>query len=203
MTKKTDPAGLGLRLIAAQRLRAVLGGEHFAPLSAAELPDGRDRSLANRLINTALRRQGQINLMIAELLEKGMPAKSGTFEAVLRLSLGGETGGPDREAGFDAGLDLGLEQPEKLAGLLFKVRAGALLSARSPAWCSGFLSGLLIGAEIGGQRDWLHDCEVPLIGSAGLCGLYAKALDRIGTRSRVIDATDATLAGLKAARAAS
>ena len=87
MTKKTDPAGLGLRLIAAQRLRAVLGGEHFAPLSAAELPDGRDRSLANRLINTALRRQGQINLMLAELLEKGMPAKSGTFEAVLRLSL--------------------------------------------------------------------------------------------------------------------
>ena len=87
MSKKPDPAGLGLRLIAAQRLRAVLGGEHFAPLSAAELPDGRDRSLANRLINTALRRQGQINLMIAELLEKGMPAKSGTFEAVLRLSL--------------------------------------------------------------------------------------------------------------------
>lgn len=87
MTKKPDPAGLGLRLIAAQRLRAVLGGEHFVPLSAADLPDGRDRSLANRLINTALRRQGQINVMIAELLEKGMPAKSGSFEAVLRLSL--------------------------------------------------------------------------------------------------------------------
>lgn len=87
MSKKPDPAGLKLRLIAAQRLRAVLGGEHFAPISAAELPDGRDRSLANRLINTALRRHGQLDVIIAELLEKGMPAKSGMFEAVLRLSL--------------------------------------------------------------------------------------------------------------------
>jgi len=84
---KPDPAGLKLRLIAAQRLKAVLGGDHFSPLSSAELPDGRDRALANRLINTALRRQGQINVMIAELLEKGLPARSGSFEAVLRLSL--------------------------------------------------------------------------------------------------------------------
>ncbi len=87
MNKKSDPAGLGLRLIAAQRLRAVLGGEHFAPLNAGELADGRDRALANRLMTTALRRHGQIDLMIGELLDKGMPAKSGTFEAVLRLSL--------------------------------------------------------------------------------------------------------------------
>jgi 16S rRNA (cytosine967-C5)-methyltransferase len=84
---KPDPAGLKLRLIAAQRLRAVLGGEHFAPLNATELPDGRDRALANRLINTALRRHGQIDAMLAELLEKGLPPRSGTFEAVLRLSL--------------------------------------------------------------------------------------------------------------------
>ena len=87
MAYKPDPAGLKLRLIAAQRLRAVLGGEHFAPLNATELPDGRDRALANRLINTALRRHGQIDAMLAELLEKGLPPRSGTFEAVLRLSL--------------------------------------------------------------------------------------------------------------------
>lgn len=87
MAYKPDPAGLKLRLIAAQRLRAVLGGEHFAPLNATELPDGRDRALANRLINTALRRHGQIDAMLAELLDKGLPPRSGTFEAVLRLSL--------------------------------------------------------------------------------------------------------------------
>jgi 16S rRNA (cytosine967-C5)-methyltransferase len=87
LAHRSEPAGLKLRLLAAQRLRAVLGGEHFSPLGAAELPDGRDRALANRLITTALRRQGQINLMLGELLDKGMPPRSGSFEAVLRLSL--------------------------------------------------------------------------------------------------------------------
>ncbi|SFV37493.1 16S rRNA (cytosine967-C5)-methyltransferase [Devosia crocina] len=87
MTKAKDPAGLSLRLVAAKRLQAVLKGEHFAPLQAGDLADGRDRALANRLITTALRRHGQINAMLGELLEKGMPPRSGTFEAVLRLSL--------------------------------------------------------------------------------------------------------------------
>ena len=81
--------------------------------------------------------------------------------------------------------------------------AGALLSGRSQAWCAGFLSGLLIGAEIGGFRDGLHEGEVPLIGSMTLCALYARALLRVGAASRIIDATEATLAGLRAARLAS
>ncbi|WIY52807.1 RsmB/NOP family class I SAM-dependent RNA methyltransferase [Devosia sp. YIM 151766] len=87
MAHKPDPAGLKLRLIAARRLKAVLGGEHFSPFNAADLPDGRDRALANRLITTALRRHGQIDAMLAELLEKGLPPRSGSFEAILRLSL--------------------------------------------------------------------------------------------------------------------
>jgi 16S rRNA (cytosine967-C5)-methyltransferase len=88
LAQRTEPAGLKLRLAAAQRLKAVLAGEHFAPLGSNDLADGRDRALANRLITTALRRHGQIDAMLADLLDKGMPAKSGTFEAVLRLSLG-------------------------------------------------------------------------------------------------------------------
>jgi 16S rRNA (cytosine967-C5)-methyltransferase len=84
---KPDPAGLKLRLVAAQRLKSVLAGENFSALTVAELADGRDRALANRLITTALRRQGQLNFIIHALLDKGMPGKSGSFEAVLRLSL--------------------------------------------------------------------------------------------------------------------
>ncbi len=87
MAQRTEPAGLKLRLAAAQRLKAVLAGEHFAPLGAGDLADGRDRALANRLITTALRRHGQIDVMLSDLLDKGMPARSGSFEAVLRLSL--------------------------------------------------------------------------------------------------------------------
>ena len=120
--------------------------------------------------------------------------------SVLRLSLAGELDGPERQVGFDAGLALGVEAPEKLTGALFKVRAGSLLSGRGPAWCAGYLSGLLIGTEIGGHRDWIGDAEIPLIGGTALCGLYARGLALVGARSRVIDATEATLAGLKAAR---
>lgn len=87
MAQRSEPAGLKLRLAAAQRLKAVLGSEHFSPLGASELPDGRDRGLANRMITTALRRHGQIDFMMRDLLDKGMPTKSGSFEAVLRLSL--------------------------------------------------------------------------------------------------------------------
>ncbi|HVX82006.1 MAG TPA: 2-dehydro-3-deoxygalactonokinase [Devosiaceae bacterium] len=123
--------------------------------------------------------------------------------SVLRLSLSGAGEDSEREAGIDAGLARGIEAPEKLSASLFKVRAGALLSGRGPSWCAGYLSGLLIGAEIGGQREWLatDSDEIPLIGSAALCALYARGLSLIGARSRIIDATEATLAGLRAARA--
>lgn len=122
--------------------------------------------------------------------------------SVLRHSLGGELEGDERDVGFEAGLDQGLERPERLTATLFKVRAGSLLSGRSAPWCAGFLSGLLIGAEIGGQRDWIGEAEIPLVGSVGLCGLYQVAFARLGASTRIVDATDATLAGLKTARQA-
>jgi 2-dehydro-3-deoxygalactonokinase len=120
--------------------------------------------------------------------------------SVLRHSFGGERTGPATEDGIATGLDAGLEDPTLLTSLLFRTRAASLLSGKGPDWCSGYLSGLLVGAEIGGRRDWLGDTAVPLLGSARLCRLYAAGLARIGAKSETIDATDATLAGLKAAR---
>ncbi len=79
--------GLALRLAAAERLQAVLKGASFAPLSASDVADPRDRALANKLITTALRRHGHLTPMLDHLLDKGMPKKSGSFEAVIRLSL--------------------------------------------------------------------------------------------------------------------
>ena len=79
--------GLALRLTAADRLQQVLRGASFSPLAASEVADGRDRALGNRLITTALRYHGPINRLVGELLQRGIPKKSGRFEAVLRLSL--------------------------------------------------------------------------------------------------------------------
>lgn len=120
--------------------------------------------------------------------------------SVLRHSLAGDREGPATEDGVAEGLAAGLDTPARLTGLLFRTRAASLLSGRGADWCSGYLSGLLVGAEIGGHREWLGSDPVPLIGSARLCRLYAAGLARIGVASEIIDATDAVLAGLKAAR---
>ena len=87
MARQKDPPGLTTRLSAAERLDAVLKGANFVPFSASEIADGRDRAIANRLVTTALRRHGQLNLAIARYLERGVPKRSGPFEALLRLSL--------------------------------------------------------------------------------------------------------------------
>jgi 2-dehydro-3-deoxygalactonokinase len=122
--------------------------------------------------------------------------------SVLRHSLNGNLDGPSRAEGFAAGAEAGLERPQELLGQLFQVRAGSLLSGRTPDWCAGFLSGLLIGTEIGSNRHLIGTEPVPLIGSAALCALYADVLAKTGATGIPVDATDVVLAGLKAARSA-
>ena len=81
------PEGLAVRLVASQRLGLVLEGKQFVPFTRDELPEGRDRALANRLVTTALRRWGHLNVILKEVLERGVPKRSGNFEAVLRIGL--------------------------------------------------------------------------------------------------------------------
>lgn len=123
--------------------------------------------------------------------------------SVLRHAFAGEREGPATEDGISAGLDAGLSSPELLTSNLFRTRAAGLLSGKGADWCSGYLSGLLVGTEIAGHRSWLNGGTVPLVGSARLARLYGAALKRIGVASIAIDAAEATIAGLKAARAQS
>jgi 2-dehydro-3-deoxygalactonokinase len=120
--------------------------------------------------------------------------------SVLRHSLQGDLDGPTHAEGFEAGAMAGLKNPGQLLGRLFEIRAGSLLSDRQPDWCAGFLSGLLIGAEIGANRQLIGTAAVPLIGSPALCALYAQVLDWAGAKGESVDATTIVLAGLKAAR---
>lgn len=120
--------------------------------------------------------------------------------SVLRHSLTGDLDGPGRAVGFKAGAEAGLAHPEQLLGTLFQVRAGSLLSARQPDWCAGYLSGLLIGTEVGANRHLIGGEPVPLIGAPALCALYAQVLDMAGASGAPQDATEIVLAGLKAAR---
>lgn len=120
--------------------------------------------------------------------------------SVLRHSLNGDLDGPGRADGFATGARIGLDHPEQLLGTLFQVRASALLSARKPDWCAGYLSGLLIGTEIGSNRHLIGQQAVPLIGTGVLCALYAQVLEMIGATGVPQDTTNIVLAGLKAAR---
>lgn len=120
---------------------------------------------------------------------------------VLRHALAGDTDGPDTEAGTEAGLEAGLARPERLTAQLFRARAASLLSGRGPDWCAGYLAGLLVGTEVAAHRDLIGSAPVPVVGSARLSRLYGTALDRIGATAEPVDATEATLAGLAAARA--
>lgn len=120
--------------------------------------------------------------------------------SVVRHALAGERDGPKTEDGVDAGLTAGLREPELLSTLLFRTRAASLLSERGPDWCSGYLSGLLVGAEVAGHRRWFGEAPLPLIGSTRLCRLYGAAVARTGGQTETIDATEATVAGLVAAR---
>jgi 2-dehydro-3-deoxygalactonokinase len=121
--------------------------------------------------------------------------------SVLRHALAGERLGPANEDGVAAGLDAGLARPDRVTAALFRTRSASLLADKGADWCSGYLSGLLVGAEIGAHRDWLGRAVVPLIGSARLTRLYGAALRRVGIESLAIPTAEATIAGLKAARA--
>jgi len=104
--------------------------------------------------------------------------------SVLRHSFGEQLHGPNRDEGFKAGLAAGIEAPQELPTALFKVRAGSLLLGRTPDWCAGFLSGLLIGSEIGAQRDWIGRSEIAIVGDARLADLYARGLAMTGGKVR-------------------
>ncbi|WP_332713674.1 RsmB/NOP family class I SAM-dependent RNA methyltransferase [Pelagibacterium mangrovi] len=87
MTDKRDLPGLKLRLEAAFHLRHVLEGKPFAPIGGDRLAEGRDRALANRMVTIALRRHGQIDAVLKEILAKGVPQRAGILEAVLRIAI--------------------------------------------------------------------------------------------------------------------
>jgi 2-dehydro-3-deoxygalactonokinase len=91
------------------------------------------------------------------------------------------------------------ESGQSLAARLFGIRADALLSGLQPSEANACLSASLIGAELAAARDFFEDQDVVIIGNGFQADIYAKALGILGKSTIKIDATDVTLAGLKAA----
>lgn len=100
------------------------------------------------------------------------------------------------EPAFEGGLSDALSRPERIAAMLFSLRAEGLLHGLSGAAARARLSGLLIGIELAASRPYWLGQKVKLIGAEALSARYAAALALQGAPSDTLDATACTLAGL-------
>jgi 2-dehydro-3-deoxygalactonokinase len=99
------------------------------------------------------------------------------------------------EAGFAAGLARAAREGE-LTGALFEARSGQLIGGESPAWARGFVSGLLIGAEVRSRARDVGESFV-IIGDRRLTALYRTALSHFGASASVLAGETCAIAGLR------
>lgn len=103
---------------------------------------------------------------------------------------------PAEDAGFDDGVARA-SQSSGVLGALFEARSAQLRAGRSASWARGFLSGLLIGSEIGEALGDFGAVEsLTLIGDPRLGALYQRALGGRPIAARYIDGDRCALAGL-------
>jgi 2-dehydro-3-deoxygalactonokinase len=103
---------------------------------------------------------------------------------------------------FDNAIEESMARPERIASALFGIRARALLNGLEPGDARARLSGLLIGLELAGARAWWLGREVILLGAPELAETYAAALLHCGLSPEILDDTNLTLDGLRAAHKA-
>ncbi|MEL7098925.1 MAG: 2-dehydro-3-deoxygalactonokinase [Pseudomonadota bacterium] len=102
------------------------------------------------------------------------------------------------EAFADA-VDTAMSRPAAIAAQLFRLRAENLLHDLAPDDAYARASGLLIGAELAAAKPYWLGQQVAVIGTGQMADNYAAALAAQGAAPARADATDTTLAGLKAA----
>lgn len=120
-----------------------------------------------------------------------------SFQSVLRH---GMIGAGWNDEAFDTALSDSLSRPDRIGAKLFGLRAEGLLSGLDPAAARSRLSGLLIGVELAAAKPYWMGQNIVIVGSEALARSYARALASQGTNPQLVDATEATLAGLTAAR---
>jgi 2-dehydro-3-deoxygalactonokinase len=116
------------------------------------------------------------------------------------LAAGGGSQADGSAEGFAKGLARIAEHgAARLTHLMFETRSRQLLDGLSPADAMGYLSGLLVGADVAAARDWFGSMDaVTVIGAGALSDLYVQALAGIDVGATVVDGDAAVLAGLSA-----
>jgi 2-dehydro-3-deoxygalactonokinase len=102
--------------------------------------------------------------------------------------------GPPQPQAFAEGAQLGLREHANLLHLLFGARTAGLLGGREPQALADYLSGLLIGAEVGSMCAQAAISSTTLIGDGALNERYALVLSQAGIACQTA-APDATTRG--------
>lgn len=105
---------------------------------------------------------------------------------------------PESAEGFALGVARIAEQgAARLPHLIFETRSRQLIDGLPKADAMGFLSGLLLAADVAATVDWFGALgQVSLIGAPTLSALYAQAITAFGGTSVAVDGDSAVLAGL-------
>jgi 2-dehydro-3-deoxygalactonokinase len=100
---------------------------------------------------------------------------------------------------FTHGIQVGMRKTSNLLHTLFATRAYQIIDKHNNTQAAGYLSGLLVGADVKAAMDDFHlFSHVTVIGSDHICSLYVEALKHIGITTEQFSSEDATLLGLQA-----
>jgi 2-dehydro-3-deoxygalactonokinase len=92
--------------------------------------------------------------------------------------------GHDRPEAYERGVQLGLAEHANATHAIFVARTAGLMGQVEPEGLPDFLSGLLIGIEIGSATQAARPARVDLLGDDGLCARYEAALAMAGIAHR-------------------
>jgi 2-dehydro-3-deoxygalactonokinase len=129
---------------------------------------------------------------------------TGELYALLRRHSSLGWTGADQAPGSPGGFATGLARISELGAahlieVLFETRSRQLVEGLAPEDAAGFLSGLLIGAEVDAAAQLIdRTAAVTLIGDPALTAHYGQALAAKGRASRALAGDAAVLAGLSA-----
>ena len=100
---------------------------------------------------------------------------------------------------FEAGVLEGFKNPGSIASNLFSLRAESIVNDLDRDQARSTLSGLLLGVELNGAKNFWKDNNVTLIGSELLSNNYHEGLKILGGQSQFFSLETATLSGLSSA----
>jgi len=206
-----SPDRLAAALIEVSPGVRIVPGLRCAGLAGPDVMRGEETQILGWLAAEPARRLGRRLLCLPGTHAKWVAVRDGVVERFvtamtgeLHSVLGAHSvlkfsPGPHDADAFDRGVAAAGEG-DALSARLFNARGLTLSGELAPASMASFVSGLLIGSEIASLQPRLagdSGQSVDLIGDAGLCELYARAMSARGVASTLHDGDGCVLGGLK------